>query len=298
MTISDKRILVTGASGFLGLHLCRKLLGLGGELHAVCSSKPNVDGDRFQWHPADLADAECTHKMVADIRPEIVFHLCSYAQGERDLALVGPTFRGELQSSVNLLSSLAETGCRRLIMPGSLEEPAPGEIASSPYAVAKAASRAYAQMFHQLYDLPVVMTRIFMAYGPGQSTKKLIPHSIGCLLRGEPLKIASPERKVDWVYVEDVVDGLIAAATASGIEGKSLDIGSGQLVKVRDVIERIQRLTDPEAVVEFGALPSQGFEQVRCANAMATHSLTGWRPQISLDAGLARTVACHRQAAM
>jgi UDP-glucose 4-epimerase len=284
------RIAVTGASGFIGLHLCRTLLDQGVEVHALSRSKPRIIDPRFRWQEVDLTNADSTRRAFASIRPELVFHLCSYAQGERELALVLPTFRGEVEATINVLINATETGCQRLVAAGSLEESESSDVPSSPYAAAKAASRTYARMFHRLYGLPVVMTRIFMTYGPGQPAKKLIPHSVGRMLSGEPLKIASPDRKVDWIYVEDVVRGLLAVASAPGLEGQSVDLGSGELVSIREIIGRIQRLTNSSTSVEFGALPQRAFEQVRSADTNRTHALTGWRTIVPLDAGLARTV--------
>jgi UDP-glucose 4-epimerase len=290
VSLPAQKVLVTGASGFIGPYLCSTLLDLGCEVHALSRSKPKISDTRLQWQSVDLTDSVATRAAVASVRAELVFHLCSYAQGERELAYVLPTFRGELMTTINVLASVTEVGCRRLITAGSLEESNLGEVASSPYAAAKAASRNYAMMFHRLYGLPIVMTRIFMTYGPGQSIKKLIPHSIACMLRGDPLKIASPDRKIDWIYVEDVARGLVAAAAAPDLEGKSVDLGSGQLVEIRDVVRRIRRLISPDAVVEFGALSGRAFEQERFADAAATYALTGWRSTVSIEEGLIRTV--------
>jgi UDP-glucose 4-epimerase len=293
MGLPNQRALITGASGFIGLHLCRALLGSGYEVHALSRSEPKISDTRLNWHQVDLTDSEATRSAFGRIRADFVWHLCSYAQGECGLALVLPTFRGELEATVNVLASVTESGCKRLIMAGSLEESDPGGVPSSPYAAAKAASRTYAKMFHHLYGLPVVMTRIFMTYGPGQSVKKVIPHSIACMLQGDPLKIASPRRKVDWLYVEDLVRGLLAVAAAPDLEGKSVDLGSGELVEICDVVRRIQRLINPRALVEFGASPERALEQVRCADSPITYALTGWRPTISLAAGLKRTVDAY-----
>jgi UDP-glucose 4-epimerase len=291
--LPNQKALITGASGFIGLHLCRALLRSGLKVHALSRSEPKIADMRLHWHQVDLTDSEATRRAFAEIRADWVWHLCSYAQGERELALVLPTLRGELETAVNVLTSVTESGCRRLIMAGSLEESDPRDVPSSPYAAAKAATRTYARMFHQLYGLPVVMTRIFMTYGPGQSAKKLIAHSIDCMLQGYPLKIASPSRKVDWIYVEDVVQGLLAVAAAPGLEGKSVDLGSGKMVAISDVVRRIQSLINPRATVEFASASKRALEQVRCADSVNTYGLTGWRPTISLDTGLARTVESH-----
>jgi UDP-glucose 4-epimerase len=288
--MKDKVVAVTGASGFIGQHLCRALLNDAREVHGLSRSKPAISDARLCWHEVDLTDLEATQKAMSSIHADLVFHLCSYAQGDRDFALVLPTFRNELLASVNVLTSVTENKVERLIMIRSLEEPSPGEVPASPYAAAKAASRAYAMMFHRLYALPVVMVRIFMAYGPGQSAKKIIPHVINCMLRDEPLKIASPQRKVDWVYVDDVIRGLRAAAITPGLEGKSIDIGSGEFLEISDVAQRIQRLIKSHSVVEFGKLPEGSVEQVRCADTRGARVLLGWSPSVSFDSGLAKTV--------
>jgi UDP-glucose 4-epimerase len=290
--LAEQRLLITGASGFIGLHLCHALLRIGCEVHALCRSEPKIRHSKLLWNKVDLTDTQATRVALSKISPDIVWHLCSYAQGERELALVLPTFRGEVETAVNTLASLTESGCQRLIMAGSLEEPDSGEVPVSPYSAAKIASKTYARMFHKHFGVPVVMTRIFMIYGPGQAVKKVIPHSITSLLQGNPLKIASPSRKVDWLYVDDLVTGLLAVATAPNLEGKSVDLGSGELVEIRDVVRRIRRLINPGAQVEFGT-SSVRNEQVRCADAAATYALTGWRATVSLDDGLKRTVEAY-----
>jgi nucleoside-diphosphate-sugar epimerase len=260
VTLPAQKTLVTGASGFIGQHLCRALLDHGREVHAVSRSEPRVSDQRLRWRKVDLTDSGAVRKAFASIRPDLVFHLCSFAQGERELEFVLPTFHGELQTAVNVLTSATEYGCSRLVMAGSLEESDQSEVPSSPYAAAKTATKAYSRMFHELSQPPVVLTHIFMVYCPGQSLKKLIPHSITSILRGDSLKIASPDRKVDWIYVKDVVSGLLAIAATPGLEGKSVDLGSGELVEIRNVVSRIRGLTNPAATVVFGVLPPRASD--------------------------------------
>src|SRR5271165_1660422 len=131
ITLPIQRALITGASGFIGLHLCRALLGSGYEVHALSRSEPKISDTRLHWHKVDLTDSDATRATFAKVRADFVWHLCSYAQGERELSLVLPTFRGELATTVNVLMSLAENGCKRLIMAGSLEESESTDVPSS-----------------------------------------------------------------------------------------------------------------------------------------------------------------------
>jgi UDP-glucose 4-epimerase len=289
-TFRTRRVLVTGASGFIGSHLCRRLLEEGAEVFAISrKQRPNpVNGP--QWRQLDLTDIDAVRSGLEGIRPDLIFHLSSYAQGERELALVLPTFWSDLAATINVLTAATEIGFERLVTAGSMEESVADEIPSSPYAAAKSASRSYTRMFHLLYKAPAVMTRIFMTYGPGQPSKKIIPYCITSFSRGVPVKISSPHRKVDWIHIDDVVRGLLAVALTPGLEGHSVDLGSGELIEIQEVVSRIQRIMRTDVPVEFGGLPERSWEQVRCSDASKTFNQIGWRPRITLDSGLESTV--------
>jgi nucleoside-diphosphate-sugar epimerase len=289
-SIRGARVLVTGAGGFIGRHLTAELMRRGAEVHGTSRAAHASDEAGVRWRRCDLGQATEVQSLFAEARPDYVFHLSSMADGRRDLDLVIPIFHSETAATVNVLTAACAAGIRRLVFPGSLEEPERGEPPSSPYAAAKAASRSYARMFHQLYQLPVVMTRIFMTYGPGQPDWKLIPATAGRLLRGEAPVIASPDRKVDWVYVTDVVAGLIRALMAPGLEGISVDLGSGRLVTIRDVVERLRMLIDPSVEADYGNAGPRPQEQVRQADVAESGRLLGWHPRVDLDEGLRQTV--------
>jgi nucleoside-diphosphate-sugar epimerase len=287
-------VLVTGASGFIGSRLVARLAKTGGEIHAVSRSPVAHDAVGPRWWQADLADVAATRALVRAVRPAAIFHLASHVAGARDVALVIPTFANNLGTTVNLLTAAAEAGSIRVVLAGSMEEPQADSAESvpcSPYAAAKFAATGYGRMFHALFGVPVVLLRLFMVYGPGQrDVKKLIPYVILSLLRGESPELMSGERAVDWIFVEDVVDALIAAASASGIDGTPLDVGSGELVSVREVVRRLVDIMQPAVQPRFGALPDRMLEQIRVADVATSESRLGWRPSTSLDDGLRKTV--------
>jgi nucleoside-diphosphate-sugar epimerase len=227
------------------------------------------------------------------VKPDFVFHLASHVWGAPDLKHVLPTFRSNLQTTVNLLTAATEVGCERMVVTGSLVEPeaATERIPSSPYAAAKWASSDYSRMFHALYGLPVVIARVFMVYGPAQQDEtKLVPYTIRSLARGEAPEITSGRRQIDWVYVDDVVDGLIALAFAPGVEGDTVDLGSGSLITTAELVEMICSLMKSAVRPRFGALADRPLEPVRVARVADTTALTGWTPRVSLEQGLARTI--------
>jgi len=293
-----RTVLVTGASGFIGAHLCRRLLELGHRVAGVSRRHPENLPDGVEPCRADLASPGETAALLARVQPEWIFHLASCVTGGRDMELVRPTFEANLSSTVNLMEAAArQGGCRRFVLAGSLEEPdAVQSPPSSPYAAAKAAATAYARLFHSLYDFPAVIARIFMVYGPDQKdARKLVPYVIDSLLRGETPRLSSGTREVDWIYVDDVVEGLIRLAAAPDLEGRTLDLGSGERVSVRDVVERIARLTGAAVPLHFDPAADRPMEQIRTADAARTESLAGWRPRVTLDEGLLATIAWHRR---
>ena len=297
--LAGRKILVTGAGGFIGGHLCHALLGCGAEVHGI-SRRDQVGGrDVACWWRGDLTNSSGIRNILAKVKPDIIFHLASCVTGSRDLRSVWPTFEGNLASTVNLLTIASEIGCQRIILAGSLEEPEcqSGEtIPCSPYAAAKWASSSYARMFHALFQTPVVTARLSMVYGPEQQdTSKLIPYVILSLLGKQPPRLGSGVRQVDWVYVQDVVDGLIAAAQAPNLEGHTIDLGSGVLLSIRTIVQQLADQIDSQAELMWGALPDRPMEQTRGANISRTYDATGWAPKTSLAMGLDHTVEWYRE---
>jgi nucleoside-diphosphate-sugar epimerase len=228
------------------------------------------------------------------VRPEIIFHLASVVTGSRDLDQVWPTFRNNLASTVNVLIDATKVGCDRIVLTGSMEGPSsdqPDALPPSPYAAAKWAGSVYARMFHALYGCPVVILRVSMVYGPDQSDRtKLIPYVARCFLDGIAPELSSGRRPVDWVYVDDVVEAHMQAAHVPGALGRVLDVGSGNSVTIREVVERLAELTEAGVGPLFGALPDRLLEEDLVADVEETDRFLGWRATTDLDEGLRRTV--------
>jgi nucleoside-diphosphate-sugar epimerase len=206
---------------------------------------------------------------------------------------------GNLVTTVNLLTAATELGVDRIVVVGSLDEPDRGEletVPSSPYAASKWAAGDYARMFHALFGTPVVIARPFMVYGPGQiDGRKLVPYVTRALLRGVAPELSSGRRPVDWIYVDDVVDGLLSLAATPGVGGETFDVGSGRLVPVRNVVLELADIIRPAVQIKFGAVPDRPLEQVRVADAIDTKSRIGWEAQVALRDGLERSVKWYAE---
>jgi UDP-glucose 4-epimerase len=133
-----------------------------------------------------------------------------------------------------------------------------------------------------------------MSYGPGQAAAKLVPSVTLSLLRGERPMLASGKTLLDWVYIADVIDGFLAAAAAPGIEGETIDLGSGTLVSTSDIARRLVRIVGKDLKPEFGALPDRPNEPAVPTDTSVAARRLGWRATTPLDEGLRRTVDWYR----
>ena len=303
-TLAGKTVVVTGASGFIGGNLCRRLAGSGVDVHAVsrgaCEHLP-VDVRRWS---VDLGDGDRVRRLFREVKPEVVFHLAGHVQGSRALDQVAPALAGNFAATVNVLVAVVDAACERLVMTGSQDEPDPGEacatafVPPSPYAAAKFAGSAYARMFRSLYDCPVTIGRIFMGYGPGQrDLTKLLPYAILSLLRGEAPRLGTGARPMDWIYVDDILDGLLLLSTCEGVVGRTFDLGTGVAHTAREAVETVAKIMGSRVALRFGEVPDRRLEAVRVANVEATAAQLRWRPSVEFSEGLRRTVAWYRERA-
>lgn len=286
-------VMVSGASGFLGGHLMACLLEQGARIVATSRASREDRSRPIRWRKVDLSVAAEVEAAVAEEKPAAIFHLSSMADAKRDLSLVQPTFEADVVSTLNILTAAARTPVRSLVLSGSLETPDRGAVPTSPYAAAKACSQLYAETFKALYGVPVVATRIFMCYGPGQPDWKLIPSVTAELLAGRTPAIASPDREVDWIFAPDAAQGLVAASVHAGPDTPQIDIGTGRAVTIRALVEQLRDIAQPGLPLDFSAARPRA-EVVRIADADATCALTGWRAKTPLETGLRATVAALR----
>jgi UDP-glucose 4-epimerase len=287
-TWAGKRVLVTGASGFIGVHLCQGLEQRGAEVFGASRSSG-----------CDVADSELFEQVVREFKPDSIFHLASSVSGSRDPTEIIPTFRNNLLTTVNVMMAARKFGVRRVLCMGSLQEPQQVhlESANSPYAAAKAAATVYARMFASLYGVPVTVARTFMVYGPGQKdTSKVLPYVITRLLKGMPAELSACRHSFDWIHVRDVVDGLLAIHDSNDLEGKIVDLGTGRLTPVADVVSSAATILKSKRLLKFGAITDRKGEPVNMADTIETNRLTGWFPRIDLSTGLKETVGWYRNA--
>jgi nucleoside-diphosphate-sugar epimerase len=290
----ETRVLLTGATGFIGSHLLRRLAALGAQVHAVSRRPPETAEHGERWHAADLCAAEAAAALVAEVEPAVIFHLASEVTGAREPAMVARTLASNLGAAVNLLTAVTGTSVRSVVLAGSVEEPADGQAPSSPYAAAKAAATGYARMFHALWHVPVSVLRVAMVYGPGEpNTARLIPYVTRSLINGEAPELTSGSRLVTWVYVEDVVDAFLLAGAGGDAAGHVLDIGTPEPVSIHDTVELLAGIVGGPARPRYGTVAARPLDRTQRSDIELAERVLGWRPATSLEEGLRQTVDWH-----
>jgi nucleoside-diphosphate-sugar epimerase len=300
-----KRVLITGATGFIGRRLVRRLVDARAEVWA--GVYPDEAPERIAALPLqagrvslDVQDAESVRQSVKDSAPDVVFHLA--AVGVTDPG-VDPARALAVNAggAVRLLEALRKRDVQRIVLVGTCYEYGAREAIEgldpfNAYAASKVAAWAFGRMYWRAHGLPVVSARLFQVYGPGQPEHTLIPAAICAALAGEDFPMTPGEQERDFVYVEDVVEGLLAAAQAPDIEGQSLDLGTGIAHPIHRVVERVWRLTGGVGQIRPGALPYRPGEVMSMvADADRTTRLIGWRARMGLTEGLRRTIDESRQ---
>jgi UDP-glucose 4-epimerase len=298
MELFRTKVLVTGAEGFLGKHLTSYVGAKGAKVFCVTRASRFTAGpsqDNVSKCNVNLSDASETLAFFEDIRPDIVFHLATASGGSTGIDNIIPHLEDDVRTTVSCLVAAQKVGVRRFIVPGSTDEPIPiatGELTpDSPYSMAKMTCVAYGRMFYELYRTPVVICRIFMTYGPGQKDRKIIPYIIRSMLSGVAPQIASGSRLVDWIYLDDTIEAMVLAATTEGVEGKTIEIGSGRLLSISDITRTIQRMIPGAPDAKIGGMGPYG--STRAANLEAAGRYLHWTPRVSLDEGLRATVASY-----
>jgi len=295
------KVLITGAGGFIGSHLVRTVLQERHDVVAILRPGESYERlsdclDAVTLVHCDLHDPDAVRKLVAATQPQTALHLAWYVetgkfwQARENLDCVRMT--------LSLAQALADAGCSRFVGTGScaeydwdygiLKEDVTPLRPSSLYGACKNATREILQAFCANSKMDFAWTRVFLLYGPREAKERLIPYVILSLLRGETAKCSQGEQMRDFLYVEDVASAMWAVAK-SDFSGP-LNVGSGQAIKVRSIIETIARLLHGEGLLALGALETDPQEPpLLQADVHRLQNVVGWKPSLTFEEGLAKT---------
>lgn len=304
------KILVTGADGFIGSHLTEILLQEGFEVRALSqyNSFNNWGWLEGNNHPnlevvcGDVRDAAfCRHISKGC---DTVFHLAALIAIPYSYVAPESYVDTNIKGTLNMCQAAMDCCVRRLIVTSTsevygtaqyvpIDEKHPRQP-QSPYSATKIGADAIAKSFYNAFNLPVVIARPFNTFGPRQSARAIIPTIITQIAAGKrSIKVGDLSPTRDFNFVKDTCRGFIALGKAENVEGQEINIATGKEVTMKETLDTIARLmgVDVEYVVDKERLRPSKSEVFRlCGDNSLITSLTDWRPQYTLEQGLAETI--------
>ena len=310
MNWTSKKVLVTGAGGFIGSHLAERLVELGADVSALVRYTStgtwgwldrSPHKDQINVVLGDVRDQDAVLRMMQGV--EVVFHLA---------ALIGIPYsyhaplsyvRTNIEGTVNILQSAMRCNVERVLqtstsevygsaisVPISETHPLQGQ---SPYSASKIGADKIAESFHLSFNLPVVIVRPFNTFGPRQSARAVIPTIVTQALSQSAITLGNIEPTRDLNYVSDTVNGFVKAAESPQAVGEVINLGTGREISIGQLAETILQMMGKRLPVvnEAQRVRPKGSEVDRlCADNSKARDLLGWEPQYTLEDGLARTI--------
>ncbi len=310
MELKGKKVLVTGAGGFIGSHLVEELVKRGADVRVFIKNNSSEDignlekltkdiFEKVEVVFGDIQNSENVKKAVYEMN--LVFHLGS-------LISVADSYKNPREymnvnaiGTLNILEASKEYKTEKIVIASTSEVYGNGgnKIIDenfplnprSPYAASKIASEKIAESFYYSYNLPVSIIRLFNVFGPRQSIKPLIPAVINHGIRNEKMQITDLNSKRDFVYINDVVDAFIKTAESDKSNGETINIGSGTASSIKTILEVLSKILEKDLFkyVELGNLENKDEKLLICDNKKAK-KLLNWEPKYSLEEGLLKSV--------
>ncbi len=314
MDLAGKRVLVTGADGFIGSHLTEALLEAGCGVRALAlynsfgtwgwlDALPPATLDAIEVITGDVRDPHGVRAALGGV--DVVFHLAALIAIPYSYHSPDSYVDTNVHGTLNVLQAARDLGTERVLVTSTSEvfgtaryvpidegHPRQGQ---SPYSATKIAADALAEAFHRSFELPVTVARPFNTYGPRQSARAVIPTIIGQLAAGQrEIHLGAQHPTRDLTFVADTCAGFLALARCDAAVGRDVNMGSGREIAIGDLARKLIALVDPQARLvadEARLRPARSEVERLLADSTLMRELTGWTPGVSLDDGLARTVA-------
>jgi len=306
--LSGKRVLVAGGAGFVGSQLVRELLDIGAEVlvydNFLHGTRENLDEvkEHIRLVVGDVLDEWKLSRTFKDFRPEFVFHLVGDTFVPTAYDVPKRFFRINVEGTINLLMATKMFEAERILYVSSTEVYGEPEYAPmdenhplnpmNTYAVSKLAADRVCYTFYHEHGVPVLIARIFNCYGPRETEPYVIPEIITQLDKGPVVYLGNIKAKRDFTYVADTARGLISAICSDIPNGEAVNVGSGKVYSVEELVHLIARVMGREHYeirIDPRRLRRLDIQMFQCDNRKLRQA-TGWEPRIGIEEGLQMTV--------
>lgn len=301
-----KKILITGATGFVGANLARRVVKEDFEVHILIRQNSNLWRIKdtilkLHLHQVDILQKRLLKKQLQKIKPQIIFHLANTPLYGGIHPSVRPYIDVNLVGTINLIEACDDIDYECFINTGSSAEYGPkmtimkeDDICQplSLYAVTKLAGTNYASYYGRENKKPIITFRLFSPFGPYDDPKRLVSQVIYNALANKKIFLSNPKAVRDYIYINDVADAYIKAiAKAKDYPGEIFNLGSGQETPIEKVVEEILKLTKSKSIIRWGMLKTRPFESKKWQGDIEKVTKAfNWRPKYSLTTGIKETV--------
>lgn len=313
MDLKNKKVLVTGAGGFVGSHLTEKLVSSGAKVSALVRYNsqnnyglleilPNRIKSKLNIITGNLKNSESVDRAVKNV--EIIFHLGALISIPYSYQEPSEVTETNVLGTLNILNAARKNnGIQKIIHTSTSEVYGSAKYipmdekhplcAQSPYAASKIAADKIAESFYLSYGLPVATVRPFNIYGPRQSTRAIVPTIISQALTSKKVYLGLLKPTRDLTYVDDTVEGFIKVAESDDSIGETINIGSGFEISIEDLASKIFSILGTKAriISDNERIRPKSSEVVKLlADNSKAKEILGWKPKVSLDEGLKKTI--------
>ncbi len=311
-----RRVLVTGAAGFIGSHLAEALVAAGAGVRAFVRYNSRNDYgwlevadqsavEEMEIFRGDLANPEAVRNAVQGC--DVVLHLGALIPIPYSYKHPREYVTANVEGTLNVLEACRAADVQRLVHTSTsevygtalrvpIDEEHPLQ-AQSPYAASKVGADKLALSYQQSFDTPVVVARPFNTFGPRQTARAIIPTIISQALTRDEISLGSTTPTRDFLYVADTARGMMRCAEVPGVEGETFNLGTGVEISVGDTASRILAALGVEApivVAEDRLRPANSEVERLVADTTRANDRLGWRPEVDFDEGLRRTIGWLR----
>ena len=304
-----KRVILTGGTGFVGLNLARRLLNDGHELHLLV--RPDYTQWRiepilndFRLYKVDISDKETVNNIICRVRPDWVFHLAVHGaySWQTDVRRMVKT---NIIGTINLVEACLKTGFDAFVNTGSSSEygykdDAPSETEllepNSHYALTKGAATQFCRYTAQNSGIHMTTLRLYSVYGPYEEPRRLLPTLILRGLKGELPSLVNPDITRDFVYVDDVIEAYLLAATRNNQElGAIYNVGTGVHTTIRKVVNLAQRVLEIKTNAKWGSMEDRMWDtRIWVSDNRKIQSELNWSPQCTFEQGFCQMIKWFR----
>jgi len=304
--LQGKRVLVTAGAGFIGARVVRRALADGAHLTVLCRAggrRDRITALRgVEARDADILDAERVAYAIREMQPDLLIHAAGLPDWRREPSLTPAMVQLHALGTANVLEAARIAGTGRVVVVGSAGEYgehegplAEGLVARpiDPYSVSKLAATEISLAYHRAFGLACTVVRPFVVYGPGEPDNRLLSTVFArSLSGGGPVSFTKGEQLRDFVYVDDVAEGILRAAISPAAAGRIVNIGTGVATSVRDAVTLAIGVAGGVVEPRFGGLPYRtGETPSLVASTEVLREVLGWMPDTTLEVGLRRAYA-------